>query len=229
MNKVLTNLSQSLSSNEKQIARSNIGAATVSVSNPATSYSGDIAFTYNGDRTCYEVNVNNNLVANLMPSPSTSGQVLRTDNNGHIGWGALPADASAEYWEADSLPNIGTATNIASVSGVPGSVTVYEIKAMSEDYNQIWGTVTFTPDTDCVWSAVPRIDIGQGEFYDSTLGVQTSSVKVGVANVPVTIPFYYHSNQTDITNATVYVAIKGQSSVGQLHYQPVILTQKRKV
>lgn len=229
MNKVLTNLSQSLSSNEKQIARSNIGAVTVSVSNPVTGYSGDLAFTYNGDRTCYEVNVNNNPVANLMPSPSTSGQVLRTDNDGHIGWGALPADASAEYWEADSLPNIGTATNIASVSGVPGSETVYEIKAMSEDYNQIWGTVTFTPDTDGIWAAVPRIDIGQGEFYDSTLGVQTSSVKVGVANVPVTIPFYYHSNQTDITNAMVYVAIKGQSSIGQLHYQPVILTQKRKV
>lgn len=229
MNKVLTNLSQSLSSNEKQIARNNIGAVTVSVSNPATGYSGDIAFTYNGDRTCYEVNVNNNPVANLMPSPSTSGQVLRTDNDGHIGWGALPADASAEHWQAKYLPEIGTATNIASVSGIPGSETVYEIKALSEDYNEIWGTVTFTPDTTGVWAAVPRLNVGQGEFYDSTLGVQTSSVKVGVANVPVTIPFYYHSNLTDISNAFVYVAIKGQSSIGQLHYQPVILTQKRKV
>lgn len=229
MNKVLTNLSQSLSSNEKQIARNNIGAVTVSVSNPATGYSGDISFTYNGDRTCYEVNVNNNPVANLMPSPSTSGQVLRTDNVGHVGWGALPADASAERWEANYLPMIDTATNIASVSGVPGSETVYEIKALSEDVNEIWGTVTFTPDTDGVWAAVPRLNAGQGEYYDSTLGAQSSSVKVGVANVPVTIPFYYHSNQTDIRNVSVSVAIKGQSSIGKIHYQPVILTQKRKV
>lgn len=224
VNKVLNNIPQSLTTEQKQQARSNIDAAkVVSVYVPgATGWAGDMRFQYDYSTSTYDVSVNNSEIGSILPTPSSSGLYLHTDDNGNVVWADDTYDT--EEWASPGLPSLPNAYNLVSSSCV-------KIRDASEPYTDYMGTITFTAPASGAFAAVPVLyDSSTYEWsYESSAGSQSSNVYTEVKGACITIPFRFHKTVSYDFPAgiTVGVGIKGSDANLQLSYSPIVQVQKK--
>lgn len=224
VNKVLNNIPQSLTSEQKLQARSNIDAAkVVSVYVPgATGWAGDMRFQYDYSTSTYDVSVNNSEIGSILPTPSSSGLYLHTDDNGNVVWADDTYDT--EEWASPGLPSTPNAYNLVSGS-------CYKIRDASEPYTEYMGAITFVAPTSGAFAAVPVLyDSSTYEWsYESSAGSQSCNTHTSVSGVPITIPFRFHkTSYYDFpAGIAVGVGIKGSDANLQLSYSPIVQVQKK--
>ena len=210
MNKILTNVNQSLTSAEKETARNNIGASTIDVVTPATAYGGDLEFNYNNNTNTYQVKVENNLIANLLPTVNVSGKYLQTDSQNHIVWDNLPA-THATYTKTVYTKNEQQNTNVLGYYYLDGQSTDIE------------GIVQFVPDAYGSYSVCPFSE-GTSNGYYTALGYQsTNSPNVAAGDV-VTLPFHFFADGQYVCPTTV--GIKGSDSNANITPYSIIINHK---
>ena len=210
MNKILTNVNQSLTTAEKETARNNIDASTINVINPATAYGGDLEFNYNNNTNTYQVKVDNNLIANLLPTANVSGKYLQTDSQNHIVWDNLPP-THATYTKTVYAKNEQQNTNVLGYYFLDGQSTDIE------------GIVQFVPDTNGTYSVCPFSDSNSNAYYTS-LGYQsTNSPSVNAGDV-VTLPFHFFADGQYV--CPTVVGIKGSDSSANITPYNIIINHK---
>lgn len=224
VNKVLNNIPQSLTTEQKLQARQNIDAAqTVSVHVPgSTGWGGDLAFQYDYSTSTYDVSVNNNEIGSIIPIPSSSGLYLHTDDNGNVVWADDTYDA--EEWSSPSLPDTPNAYNLVTGSCV-------KVRDSSEPYTEYMGIITFVAPISGVFAAVP-VSLNTSTFewsYESSFGSQSCVTHTSVSGIPITIPFRFHKTAYyDFPDETsIGVGIKGNGTNLQLSYTPLVHVQKK--
>ena len=216
VNKVLSNIPQSLDNNEKQQARSNIDAARIiSVSVPGTTgYSGDLQFNYDNVTQTYDVSVNNQEIGTVISSPNVTGTVLTCNNNGTITW-ETPNDSI--YIESESYDMNDYAGNVETLDyyTLPTHNGKYPTKVIGSFYcnpRNGYNTISVIPCATATY-----ID---GEYnltpYDTAQNINVKHLltledQYGEGQYTNTVTFQFHKSPTVSTNMT-YIAIKGQAS-----------------
>ena len=201
-NKVVYNVDQSndTTSYEKFIARKNIGANTITVTNPATAFSGDLNIDYNSSVGAYNVSVNDTNLGIMATIPSEPNKFLSTSNEGRVVWvdapevTAIPVNLSwtHKYGEADS--DVQTTCSIKSLKD-----------SYETDVHEIFGIMTFTPSMTQRYAFCPY---NQAQEFIYGLGEQCEIVDA-VSGIPATITFKFSANVNNPCPS--YVAVKGQS------------------
>lgn len=211
MNKILTNVSQSLTTAEKETARNNIDASTINVITPATAYGGDLEFNYNNNSNTYQVKVENNLIANLLPTVNVSGKYLQTDSQNHIVWDNLPATHATYDTKTVYAKNEQQNTNVLGYYFLDNQST------------EIEGIAQFVPDTDGTYSVCPFSDSNSNAYYTS-LGYQsTNSPSVSAGDV-VTLPFHFFADGQYVCPSVL--GIKGSNSNANITPYNIIINHK---
>ena len=216
VNKVLSNIPQSLDNNEKQQARSNIDAARIiTVSIPGTSgYEGDLSFQYDNVTQTYDVSVNNQEIGTVISSPNVTGTVLTCNNNGRIAW-ETPNDSI--YIESTSYDMNDYTSNVSTLK-------CYPLPTHNGKYpTKVIGSFYCNPKTD--YNTISVIPCATATYIDGEYTLtpyepaQNMNVKhlltledqYGEGQYNNTVTFQFHKSPTLATNMT-YIAIKGQAS-----------------
>lgn len=216
VNKVLSNIPQSLDNNEKQQARSNIDAARIiSVSVPGTTgFSGDLSFQYNNVTQTYDTYVNNQEIGTVISSPNVTGTVLTCNENGTITW-ETPNDSI--YIESESYDMNDYAGNVETLDyyPLPTHNGKYPTKVIGSFYcnpRNGYNTISVIPCASATY-----VD---GEYnltpYDTAQNINVKHLltledQYGEGQYNNTVTFQFHKSPTLSTNIT-HIAIKGQAS-----------------
>lgn len=223
VNKVLSNIPQSLDNNEKQQARSNIDAARIiSVSVPGTTgFSGDLSLQYNNVTQTYDTYVNNQEIGTVIQSPTITGTVLTCNENGTITW-ETPNDSI--YIESNCYDMNDYTSNVSTLKcyPLPTHNGKYPSKVIGSFYcnpNTGHNTISVIPCATATYIdgeyTLTPYETSQNLNVKHLLSLTDSETNVG--QYSNTITFQFHKSPTLATNMT-YIAIKGLASAISTDY-----------
>lgn len=230
VNKVLSNIPQSLTAAEKQQARDNIDASkSVSVYVPGTTgWSGDLRFQYDNTAQTFDAYVDNHELGSVISTPTVTGTYLTCDQNGTVIWEQLPTPKRDVFMETQYFAESSYGGNIQPIRAIacPTHNGKYPTK--------IIGSFYCNPQTDYdTISVVPLTSayVTGGEFdfkfYENSQNVNvenllalTDSTNPNVGQYSNTITFQFHKNPRYAGGEIAYVGIKGESNSTESNYYP---------
>lgn len=195
INKVLNNIPQSLTTAEKQQARSNIDAAkeTLVYIPSVTSWTGDLKFQYDNNTDTYDTYINNQSLGTIVPEPSATGTILSCDTDGLVKW-----STNSPY----------KTITIYSISDENNEI-LRDKEGLFPPFSEFYGTVSFTTTVSGSYSIVP-LDYQYNLIYSS----QCVNLTGQPANQTNQYSFVFKSsNPGDIK----YIGIKGANSNGTVN------------
>lgn len=207
MNKVLVNINQDNTEEEKATARSNIGAAKlIEVQTPMSTYTGDLSLeTTSIGSNRIEVKVDNTTFGVLPPVPSQTNVMLVNDSNNEIKWTQI--QANTDSWSSSTYSY---------------DSNIYDMN-ISAGYNhnssntEVMGTITFLYNSPGAgFSVVPLRVGGSAIEFKSDMSTQCTNVPTvgGSGNGILTLPFRFHTTSSDQTLPD-YIGIKGGATSEQ--------------
>ena len=205
MNKVLVNINQDNTEEEKATARSNIGAAKlVEVQTPMSTYTGDLSLeTTSIDSSRIEFKVDNTAFGVLPPVPTQTDVMLVNDSNNEVKWTPITGGVNADTWTSSTYSY---------------SYNTYNMDARSYGHSpnatEVMGVATFVYGSPGAgFSVVPLQSGVSGVELIPEMDSQCSNVPtVGASGTGIlTIPFYFHTVQSH-PSLPEYIGVKGGSS-----------------
>jgi len=234
LNKVLSNIPQSLTSAEKQQARDNIDAAkSVSVYVPGTTgWTGDLRFQYDNTAQTFDAYVDNHELGSVISTPTVTGTYLTCDENGTVIWEQLPTPKRDVFMESQYFSESSYGGNIQPIKAIicPTHNGKYPTK--------IIGSFYCTPQTDYdSISVVPLTSAytSGGEFnfkfYESSQNVNVENLlalsyteeqdPLQRGQYSNTVTFQFHKNPGYADGGDIaYIGIKGKSNSTESNYYP---------
>ena len=206
MNKVLVNINQDNTEEEKSTARSNIGAAKlIEVQTPMSTYTGDLSLeTTSIDSNRIEFKVDNTTFGVLPPVPEQTDVMLVNDSNNEVKWTPITGGVNEDRWASATYSY---------------SYNTYNM-SISQGYNrdpnatEVMGVATFVyTSPGAGFSIVPLQSGVSGIEFITEMSSQCSNVPtVGVSGTGIlTIPFHFHTVQAH-PSLPEYIGVKGGSS-----------------
>lgn len=192
INKVLNNIPQSLTTAEKQQARSNIDAAkeTLVYIPSVTSWTGDLKFQYDNNTDTYDTYINNQSLGTIVPEPSATGTVLTCDTDGLVKWGQNSPFKTVTLYSTSNENN----------------ETLRDKEGIMPNFSEFYGTVSFTTTVAGSYSIVP-LDY-QYNLIHSDQCVNLTGQPANQTNQ------YCFAFKTSTPGDIKYVGIKGANSDG---------------
>jgi len=205
MNKVLVNINQDNTEEEKATARSNIGAAKlVEVQTPMSTYTGDLSLeTTSIDSSRIEFKVDNTAFGVLPPVPTQTDVMLVNDSNNEVKWTPITGGVNADTWTSSTYSY---------------SYNTYNMDARSYGHSpnatEVMGVATFVYTSPGAGFSIVPLQSGVSGFeLIPEMDSQCSNVPtVGASGTGIlTIPFHFHTVQAH-PSLPEYIGIKGGSS-----------------
>lgn len=206
MNKVLVNINQDNTEEEKATARSNIGAAKlIEVQTPMSTYTGDLSLeTTSIGSNRIEVKVDNTTFGVLPPVPNQTDVMLVNDSNNEVKWTPITGGVNEDRWASASYSYSYNTYNMGISQGYSHDPNATEVMGVAS----FWYT---SPGAG--FSIVPLQSGVSGIEFIPEMTSQCSNVPtVGPSGTGIlTIPFHFHTVQAHPTLPD-YIGVKGGSS-----------------
>lgn len=203
MNKVLVNINQDNTEEEKATARSNIGAAKlIEVQTPMSTYNGDLSLeTTSIGSNRIEVKVNNTTFGVLPPVPNQTNVMLVNDSNNEVKWTPITSGVNADRWASAKYSYSSNTYNMGISQGYNRDPNATEVIGVATFYYTSPGGG---------FSIVPLQSGVSGIEFISEMDSQCSNVSsCGSSQSGImTIPFHFHTVQSHQT-LPEYIGVKG--------------------
>lgn len=207
MNKVLVNINQDNTDEEKATARSNIGAAKlIEVQTPMSTYTGDLSLeTTSIDSNRIEVKVDNTTFGVLPPVPNQTNVMLVNDSNNEVKWTQI--QTNTDTWSSTKYSYESNIYNMNISAGY----------THSSSNTEVMGTITFLYNSPGAgFSVVPLINGVSGVELKLDMETQCTNVPtVGGSGAGIlTLPFRFYTTSSAQTLPD-YIGIKGGTTSEQ--------------
>lgn len=207
MNKVLVNINQDNTEEEKATARSNIGAAKlIEVQTPISTYTGDLSLeTTSIGSSRIEVKVDNTTFGVLPPVPNQTNAILVNDSNNEVKW--TPIQANTDTWSSSKY---NSELNIYDMN-------IFAGYTHSSSNTEVMGTITFLYYSPGAGFSVVPLRSGEGGIeFKSDMATQCTNVPtVGASgNGILTLPFRFYTTSS-VQTLPDYIGIKGGATSEQ--------------
>ena len=207
MNKVLVNINQDNTEEEKATARSNIGAAKlVEVQTPMSTYTGDLSLeTTSIGSNRIEFKVDNTTFGVLPPVPEQTNVMLVNDSNNEVKWTQIQSNtdswSSSKYSYGSNIYDMGISVSYNHNSS----------------NTEVMGTITFLYYSPGAGFSVVPLRVGESDIeFKSDMSTQCTNVPtVGASgNGILTLPFRFYTTSSTQTLPD-YIGIKGGATSEQ--------------
>ena len=232
VNKVLNNIPQSMTTEEKQQARDNIDAAKiVSVYVPGTTgWSGDLRFQYDNTSQTFDAYVDNHEIGAVINTPTVSGTYLTCDENGTVIWEQLPTPKRDVFMETQYFDESRYDGNIQPIKAIPCPTHngKYPTKIIGSFYcnpQSDYTSISVIPLTSAYVSGISGdFDF---RFYENSQNVNIENLNAltdsntSEGKYSNTITFQFHKNPNYAgTGEIAYIGIKGKYNSTEANYNP---------
>lgn len=209
MNKVLVNINQDNTEEEKATARSNIGAAKlVEVQTPMSTYTGDLSLeTTSIGSNRIEVKVDNTTFGVLPPVPTQTDVMLVNDSNNEVKWTPITGGVNSDTWSWSTYSYTSNTHNMGISQGYTHSPNATEVIGVASFYYTSQNSYNYG------FSIVPLQSGAGGIEFIPEMASQCSNVpSCGAAQTGVmTIPFHFRTVQAH-PSLPDYIGVKGGGS-----------------